>query len=65
MIEINFSKKELETIITSLRDRERRMYSDSVLYRDLGKKLAQMDCIEEMHITQHLRERLEGLARNL
>lgn len=65
MIDISLSKKELETITASLREREHRMYSDSVLYRDLDNKLAQMDCIEEMHIVQHLREKLEGLARNL
>lgn len=63
MITIDFSNKELETIITSLRERENRMYSDSVLYRDLGNKLAQIDCIEEMHIAQHLRERLQEAAR--
>lgn len=61
MITIDFSNKELETIIAGLRERETRMYSDSVLYRDQGNKLAQMDCIEEMHIAQHLRERLQGL----
>ena len=63
MIEINFSPKELETIIAGLREREDRMYKDSVLYRDQGNKLAQMDCIQEMHIAQDLRERLQGLAR--
>ena len=63
MITIDFSNKELETIIAGLRERETRMYSDSVLYRDQGNKLAQMDCIEEMHIAQHLRKRLESLAR--
>ena len=63
MITIDFSNKELETIIAGLRERETRMYSDSVQYRDQGNKLAQMDCIEEMHIAQHLRERLESLAR--
>ena len=63
MITVNFSKNELETIIAGLRERETRMYNDSVLYRDQGNKLAQLDCIEEMHIAQHLRERLEGLAR--
>lgn len=61
MITIDFSNKELETIIAGLRERETRMYSDSVLYRDQDNKLAQMDCIEEMHIAQHLRERLQGL----
>ena len=63
MITVNFSKNELETIIAGLREREDRMYKDSVLYRDQGNKLAQMDCIQEMHIAQHLRESLEGLAR--
>ena len=63
MIEINFSPKELEVLIAGLREREDRMYKDSVLYRDQGNKLAQMDCIEEMRIARDLRERLEGLAR--
>lgn len=61
MITIDFSNKELETIIAGLWDRENRMYSDSVLYRDQGNKQAQMDCIEEMHIAQHLRERLQSI----
>ena len=63
MITIDFSNKELEAIIAGLRERENRMYSDSVLYRDQGNKLAQMDCIEEWRIAQHLRERLESLAQ--
>jgi hypothetical protein len=63
MITIDLSNKELETIIAGLRERENRMYGDSVLYRDQDNKLAQMDCIQEMHIAQHLRERLQGLAR--
>lgn len=63
MITIDLSNKELETLIAGLREREDRMYSDSVLYRDQDNKLAQMDCIQEMHIAQHLRERLESLAR--
>jgi len=63
MISLSFSEKELETLIASLRERENRMYSDSVLYRDMGNKLAQIDCIEEMHIAQHLRERLQEAAR--
>lgn len=63
MITVNFSKNELETIIAGLRERETKMYSNAVQYRDYGNKVAQMDCIEEMHIAQHLRERLESLAR--
>jgi hypothetical protein len=63
MIEINFSEKELETLIQSLRERESIMYNQSLIYRNQGNKLAQMDCIEEMHIARDLRERLEGLAR--
>lgn len=61
MINIDLSEKELEAIIAGLRERENRMYSDSVQYRDQGNKLAQMDCIEEMHIAQHLRERLQEI----
>ena len=63
MIEINFSEKELETLIQSLRERESIMYNQSLIYRNQGNKLAQMDCIEEMRIAQHLRERLQDLAR--
>lgn len=63
MITIDLSKKELETLIAGLREREDRMYKDSVLYRDQDNKLAQMDCLDEMHIAQDLRERLQGLAR--
>lgn len=63
MIEINFSEKELETLIQSLRERENIMYNQSLIYRNQGNKLAQMDCIEEMRIARDLRERLEGLAR--
>lgn len=63
MIEVDFSKKELETLIQSLRERENIMYNQSLIYRNQGNKLAQMDCIEEWRIAQHLRERLESLAR--
>ena len=63
MITIDLSNKELETIIAGLREREDRMFKDSVLYRGQGNKLAQMDCIEEWRIAQHLRERLQDLAR--
>jgi hypothetical protein len=63
MIDINFSEKELETLIQSLRERENIMYNQSLIYRNQGNKLAQMDCIEEMRIARDLRERLEGLAR--
>lgn len=62
MITIDFSNKELETLIAGLREREDRMYSDSVQYRDQGNKLAQMDCIQEWRIAQHLRERLEKIT---
>lgn len=65
MIEINFSKKELETLIQSLRERESIMYNQSLIYRNQDNKPAQMDCIEEMRNAKQLRERLEGLARNL
>lgn len=59
MITIDFSNKELETLIAGLRERETRMYNDSVQYRDQDNKLAQFDCIHEMHTAQHLRERLQ------
>lgn len=62
MITIDFSNKELETLIAGLREREDRMYSDSVQYRDQDNKLAQMDCIQEWRIAQHLRERLEKIT---
>jgi hypothetical protein len=61
MIEINFSEKELETLIQSLRERESIMYNQSLIYRNQGNKLAQMDYIEEMRIAQHLRERLQEI----
>ena len=63
MIEINFSQKELETLIQSLRERESIMYNQSLIYRNQGNKPAQMDCIEEMRIARELRERLEEAAR--
>ena len=63
MITVNFSKNELEVIVAGLRERETRMYSDSVKYRDNGNKVAQLDCLNEMKIACTLRERLESLAR--
>jgi len=63
MITVNFSKNELETIIAGLRERETKMYNNSVQYRDYGNKVAQMDCLNEMKIACTLRERLESLAR--
>lgn len=65
MIEISFSQKELESIIAGLREREDRMYSDSLGYRDNNNKVAQLDCLNEMKIARTLRERLESLARYL
>lgn len=62
MIEINFSQKELETLIQSLRERESIMYNQSLIYRNQGNKLAQTDCIQEWRIAQHLRERLEKIT---
>ncbi len=61
MISVELSQKELETIITSLRERKNRMYNDSELYRDQGNKTAQMDCLAEMHITEYLRRRLQEI----
>ena len=61
MRSVELSDKELEVIIASLRQREDRMFKDAQAYRDQGNKLAQMDCIEEMHLAQHLRERIQKL----
>lgn len=62
MIEINFSQKELETLIQSLRERESIMHNQSLIYQNQGNKLAQMDCVQEWRIAQHLRERLEKIT---
>lgn len=61
MKSIEFSEKELETIIEGLRERETRMYRDSELYRDQGNKIAQMDCLDEMHIAEYTRRRLQAI----
>ena len=63
MIEISFSQKELESVIAGLREREDRMYNDSLGYRGNNNKVAQLDCLNEMKIARTLRERLESLAR--
>lgn len=65
MITIDFSQKELETLILGLKEREDRMFRDAQEYLKQDNKPAQFDCIHEMHTAQHLRERLEGLARSL
>ena len=61
MISVELSQKELETIIAGLKERENRMYKDSELYRDQGNKMAQMDCLDEMHIAEYTRRRLQAL----
>ena len=61
MISVELSQKELETIITSLRERKNRMYNDSELYRDQGNKMAQMDCLGEMHNAEYLMRRLQKI----
>ena len=65
MITIDFSQKELDTIIAGLRERENRMYRDSELYRDQGNKIAQMDCLDEMHIAEYTRRRLQERLKDL
>jgi hypothetical protein len=62
MITIDFSNKELETLIQSLRERESIMFNQSLIYKNQDNKLAQMDCIQEWRIAQHLRERLEKIT---
>ena len=61
MFSIEFSEKELQTIIAGLRERENRMFSDAETYKNQGNKIAQLDCIQEWHIAQDLRERLQKL----
>jgi hypothetical protein len=63
MITVNVSKNELEVIIAGLRERETRMYNDSIAYGDQGNRIAQLDCLGEMNVAHTLRERLESLAR--
>lgn len=63
MKSIDFTEKELEVIILGLKEREDRMFRDTLEYGKQDNKPAQLDCIQEMHIAQHLRERLEILAR--
>ena len=55
MFDINFSEKELETVILGLQEREDRMYRDSEEYKKQGNKLAQMDCLNEMKTARSLR----------
>lgn len=61
MKSIEFSEKELETIIAGLREREDRMFRDAEIYKNQSNKLAQFDCIHEMHIATRLRERLQEI----
>ena len=63
MKSIEFSEKELETIISGLREREDRMFRDAQEYKKQDNKPAQFDCIHEMHTAQHLRERLEKINK--
>ena len=64
MITVNFSKNELEIIIAGLKEREKRMYNESLAYGDQGNRMAQLDCLGEMNVTHALRERLKSLARH-
>ena len=63
MKSIEFSEKELETIIAGLREREDCMFRDAQEYKKQDDKVAQFDCIHEMHIATHLRERLEKISK--
>ena len=63
MFRVYFTERDLETVIAGLREREDRMSRDAQEYKRQDNKPAQFDCIHEMHTAQHLRERLEGLAR--
>ena len=59
MRSIEVSDKELEVIILGLRERENIMFNQSLIYKNQGNKVAQMDCIQEWHIARDIRERLE------
>lgn len=63
MVTIECSEKELEAIILGLREREDRMFRDAQEYKKQNNKVAQFDCIHEMHIATHLRERLEKINK--
>lgn len=63
MIEINFSQKELDTIIAGLREREDRMFRDAQEYGKQGNKIAQMDCVQEWHLAEDIRKRLQSINK--
>ena len=63
MVSIDFSKRELEVVTYALKDREDRMFRDAQEYKKQDNKVAQFDCIHEMHIATHLRERLEKINK--
>jgi NAD kinase len=61
MITIDLTQKELETVISGLRERENRMFLDAETYKNQGNKEAQMDCLDEMHIAEYTRRRLQAI----
>ena len=61
MRSIEFSDKELDTVIAGLIERETRMLHDADAYKNQGNKLAQMDCIDEWRVALRLRERLQEI----
>jgi hypothetical protein len=61
MKSIEFSEKELEVIILGLKEREDRMFRDAEIYKKQGNKEAQMDCLDEMHIAEYTRRRLQEI----
>lgn len=60
MISIDFTGKDLEVLIASLRDRENVMFNQSLIYKNQSNKEAQFDCLHEWKNTKILRERLEN-----
>ena len=60
MRSIDFTNRDLEVMIASLRDRENVMFNQSQIYKNTGNKEAQFDCIHEWKTALHLRERLEN-----
>jgi hypothetical protein len=61
MKSIEFTEKELEVVILGLKEREDRMFRDAEIYKNQGNKVAQMDCLDEMHIAEYTRRRLQQI----
>lgn len=63
MKNIKLSEKELEVIIQSLRERENIMFNQSLIYKNQDNKPAQMDCVQEWHLAEDIRKRLQSINK--